>query len=153
ARLLERRHRDRRPRRRRRRRPEPLRPGRRVPRGVPRPARTAPAPRAGPHGGLRRRGPLADRGPRRPGRGARAARRPRDRARRAPPRPVARRRGAGPMTWPQLLGLAAIAYALKAFGVLVLGGTPPKGRAADLVRLLPAALLAALVAVQTFSDG
>ena len=57
------------------------------------------------------------------------------------------------MTWPQLLGLAAISYLLKALGVLVLGGTPPKGRAADVVRLLPAALLAALVAVQSFSDA
>jgi uncharacterized membrane protein len=57
------------------------------------------------------------------------------------------------VTWPQLLGLAAISYALKALGVLVLGSAPPKGRAADAVRLLPAALLAALVAVQTFSDG
>ena len=57
------------------------------------------------------------------------------------------------MSWPQLLGLAAVSYALKALGLVVLGAAPPRGRAADVVRVLPAALLAALVAVQTFSDG
>jgi uncharacterized membrane protein len=57
------------------------------------------------------------------------------------------------VTWPQLLGLAAVSYALKALGLVVLGSAPPRGRAADAVRLLPAALLAALVATQTFSEG
>jgi len=57
------------------------------------------------------------------------------------------------MSWPVILGLAAVSYALKAAGVLLLGSTSPRGRALDAVALLPPALLAALVAVQTVTDG
>lgn len=57
------------------------------------------------------------------------------------------------MTWWHLLALAAIAYAFKALGLVVLGSALVRGRAVHLVQLLPPALLAALVAVQTLSDG
>lgn len=57
------------------------------------------------------------------------------------------------MSWVALSALAVLAYAFKALGLVVLGGTKLTGRATRLVQLLPAALLAALVAVQTFSDG
>ena len=58
------------------------------------------------------------------------------------------------MTWATVLLLAAGTYAMKAAGPVVLGGRalpPLVTRVAD---LLPAALLAALVAVQTLTaDG
>ena len=57
------------------------------------------------------------------------------------------------MSWLAILLLAAIAYAFKAVGVLLLGAARPRERAVDVVALLPPALLAALVAVQTFTDG
>jgi uncharacterized membrane protein len=57
------------------------------------------------------------------------------------------------MTWAAILALAVVAYAFKAVGLLVLGGRELRGRAVDVVALLPPALLAALVAVQTFSEG
>jgi branched chain amino acid efflux pump len=61
------------------------------------------------------------------------------------------------VTWAGILVLAAGAYLFKALGLLVLG--PHVGRrsadglALRFVNLLPAALLAALVAVQTLADG
>lgn len=58
------------------------------------------------------------------------------------------------MTWAAVLALAAGTYAMKAAGPVALGGRalpPALARVAD---LLPAALLAALVAVQTLTaDG
>jgi hypothetical protein len=57
------------------------------------------------------------------------------------------------MTWAQILVLAAIAYALKAVGLVVLGGRELRGAAQQAVALLPPALLAGLVAVQTFAIG
>lgn len=57
------------------------------------------------------------------------------------------------MTWWHLVALAAVAYAFKALGLVVLGQALLRGRAVHLVQLLPAALLAALVAVQTLGDG
>lgn len=57
------------------------------------------------------------------------------------------------MSWWLLLALAATAYLFKAVGLLVLGAAPLTGRAVRVVQLLPAALLAALAAVQTFSTG
>ncbi len=57
------------------------------------------------------------------------------------------------MSWVVILTLAAVSYALKAVGVVLLGSARLRGRAVDVVGLLPPALLAALVAVQTFSDA
>lgn len=57
------------------------------------------------------------------------------------------------MSWFHLVALAATAYAFKAVGLVVLGRMSLRGRAVDVVRLLPAALLAALVAVQTVAVG
>ena len=50
-----------------------------------------------------------------------------------------------------MLGLGAIAYALKALGLVVLGPRAAGDRMLRLAGLLPAALLPALVAVNTFS--
>ncbi len=55
------------------------------------------------------------------------------------------------MSWWALLGLGAVAYALKAFGLVVLGPRAVEGPALRLAALLPAALLPALVAVNTFA--
>lgn len=57
------------------------------------------------------------------------------------------------MTWGAILALAAGAYAFKALGLLVLGPRASSGPALRVVALLPPALLAALVAVQTFATG
>lgn len=57
------------------------------------------------------------------------------------------------MSWGALLGLAAISYALKAIGPLVLGGREPSAAAARLLALVAVPLLAALVVVQTFASG
>jgi hypothetical protein len=54
------------------------------------------------------------------------------------------------MSWPAILLLAAGAYGFKALGLLVLGPRAVRGQALQAVRLLPAALLSALVVVQTF---
>lgn len=55
------------------------------------------------------------------------------------------------MSWPALLSLGAAAYALKALGLLVLGprAAGAGGPLLRLAGLLPAALLPALVAVNT----
>ena len=57
------------------------------------------------------------------------------------------------MSWAALLALGAGAYALKVVGLVVLGPRASAGAALRLTALLPAALLPALVAVQTFGDG
>jgi branched-subunit amino acid transport protein len=57
------------------------------------------------------------------------------------------------VSWTLLLALAAGAYGCKALGLVVLGGRrlpPPLLRC---VALLPAALLPALIVVQTVGDG
>ncbi|CAN5453571.1 AzlD domain-containing protein [soil metagenome] len=55
------------------------------------------------------------------------------------------------MSWTAILVLAAGAYVLKALGVFVLGGRELPERVARCVTLLPAALLPALIAVQTLT--
>jgi hypothetical protein len=55
------------------------------------------------------------------------------------------------VSWAALLGLAAAAYGLKAFGLVGLGRRAVDGPALRLAALLPAALLPALVAVNTFA--
>jgi branched-subunit amino acid transport protein len=55
--------------------------------------------------------------------------------------------------WLVILGLAAGTYALKAAGPMLLGGRVLPERTRVLVGVLPAGLLAALVAVSTLSDG
>ncbi|MGD9571457.1 MAG: AzlD domain-containing protein [Thermoleophilia bacterium] len=58
------------------------------------------------------------------------------------------------MTWAAVLLLAAGTYAMKAAGPVVLGGRALPPLVVRVTDLLPAALLAALVAVQTLtSDG
>ena len=57
------------------------------------------------------------------------------------------------MSWPAVLGLAAGAYALKAFGVFGLSRAQLTGWTLWIVQLLPAALLAALIALQLFETG
>lgn len=56
------------------------------------------------------------------------------------------------MTWGIILALAAGTFALKAVGPLLAGGRALPPRAAAVFALLPAALLGALVATQTFGD-
>ncbi len=50
-----------------------------------------------------------------------------------------------------LLLLAVISYGFKAVGLVVIGGRNLHGHAADAARLLPAALLSALIAVGVLS--
>lgn len=57
------------------------------------------------------------------------------------------------MTWIAIAVLAAGTYALKAVGPLVVGGRELPPRAARLAELLPPALLAALVVVQTLGGN
>lgn len=58
------------------------------------------------------------------------------------------------MSWTALLVLAAGAYAFKVAGLVLLGGRQLPPTLARCVALLPAALLPALVAVQTLTtDG
>ncbi len=52
-----------------------------------------------------------------------------------------------------LLALAAGTYAMKAVGPILSSGRPLPLRAGQLAHLLPAALLAALVATQTIASG
>ena len=53
------------------------------------------------------------------------------------------------MSWSALLALGAAAYALKALGLVVLGPRSAGGRLLQMAGLLQAALLPALVAVNT----
>lgn len=55
------------------------------------------------------------------------------------------------MSWTAILVLALGTYALKALGPLLLGGRPLPPIAARLADLLPAALLAALIAVNVLA--
>lgn len=55
------------------------------------------------------------------------------------------------MSWWALVGLGAAAYALKAVGLVLLGPRAVDGPALRLAALLPAALLPALIAVNTFA--
>jgi branched-subunit amino acid transport protein len=57
------------------------------------------------------------------------------------------------VSWALLLVLAAGAYGFKVLGFVVLGGRTLPDALVRCVALLPAALLAALIVVQTFSDG
>lgn len=57
------------------------------------------------------------------------------------------------MSWTLILLLAAGSYALKASGLLVLGSSRLALRLAPATMLIPPAMFAALIAVQTFSDG
>jgi branched-subunit amino acid transport protein len=57
------------------------------------------------------------------------------------------------VSWAGLLILAAGGYALKAAGPLLLGDREPSPRVAQLLALLAVPLLAALIVVQTLSDG
>lgn len=57
------------------------------------------------------------------------------------------------MTWAAILVLAAGTYALKAAGPVLLGGRTLPAAVNALLAPLPAALLAALVAVTTFDGG
>lgn len=57
------------------------------------------------------------------------------------------------MSWALVLGLAATAYAFKALGLVVLGGRRLPPVLERCTALIPAALLAALVAKDTFSVG
>lgn len=53
------------------------------------------------------------------------------------------------MSWAAILVLAGGAYAFKVLGLVVLGGRPVPARLQRCLGLLPAALLPALIAVQT----
>ena len=57
------------------------------------------------------------------------------------------------MTWTALLVLAVGTWLLKAVGPVLAGGRALPPRVDSVVSLLPPALLAALVAVQTLGDG
>lgn len=57
------------------------------------------------------------------------------------------------MTWPAIAALAAGSWLLKAVGPVLLGGRSMPPLLAAVVGLLPPALLAALVAIQTVGDG
>jgi len=57
------------------------------------------------------------------------------------------------MSWLTLLGLAAGAYAFKAVGLVLLGGRKLPAKLTDVMALLPAALLPALVVVGTLAAG
>jgi branched-subunit amino acid transport protein len=55
------------------------------------------------------------------------------------------------VSWWAILGLGVAAYALKATGLVVIGARAVEGRMLRLAALLPAALLPALVVVNTFA--
>lgn len=57
------------------------------------------------------------------------------------------------MSWGTIALLAAGAYAFKAIGLFAFDARPPSPRILDVLRLLPAALLGALIVVQTFAVG
>ena len=57
------------------------------------------------------------------------------------------------MSWSAILLLGALAYAFKSGGLLVLDHVKLPDSVATVTALLPPALLAALVVVQTFADG
>lgn len=57
------------------------------------------------------------------------------------------------MSWTAIVALAAGTFLLKGVGPLLAGGRTMPPRLERVVRLLPPALLAGLVAVQTLGDG
>lgn len=57
------------------------------------------------------------------------------------------------MSWAAILALAAGTYAMKAAGPVLLGGRRLPRRVERAIDLMPAALLAALVAVQTLTHS
>lgn len=57
------------------------------------------------------------------------------------------------MSWLLILVLAAGAYGFKAAGLLVFGSSALVKRAAPATALIPPSMFAALIMVQTFSDG
>ena len=57
------------------------------------------------------------------------------------------------MTWGLVLGLAAGAYAFKVLGLVVIGNRPIPAMLERCLALIPAALIAAIVAKDTFSIG
>ena len=57
------------------------------------------------------------------------------------------------MSWTALLTLCAVSYALKAIGPLLAGGRQLGPRVRRMLDLVPVALLAALIAVQTLGAG
>jgi len=57
------------------------------------------------------------------------------------------------VSWIALVVLAVGTYAFKVIGPLVVGAGQPSARMQVLLALLPAALLAGLIATQTFGDG
>ena len=57
------------------------------------------------------------------------------------------------MSWTALLALCAISYALKGVGPLLAGGRQLGPRVRLTLDLVPVPLLAALILVQTVSDG
>jgi branched-subunit amino acid transport protein len=57
------------------------------------------------------------------------------------------------MSWFLVLSLAAGAYALKALGLIVIGERPLPARLERCLALIPAAVLAAIIAKDTLSVG
>jgi len=57
------------------------------------------------------------------------------------------------VSWWPIVALAVGAYAFKAIGLLAFDARPPSPRALRALRLLPPALLGALIVVQTVADG
>jgi branched-subunit amino acid transport protein len=57
------------------------------------------------------------------------------------------------VSWSAILALSAVSYALKAVGPLLAGGRQLGPRLRRTLDLVPVALLAALIATQTFSQG
>lgn len=57
------------------------------------------------------------------------------------------------MSWATIALLAVGAYGFKALGLFAFDARPPSARTLDVLRLLPAALLGALIVVQTFAVG
>ena len=57
------------------------------------------------------------------------------------------------MTWTLVLLLAAAAYAFKVIGLIVIGRRQLPGPLERCLALIPAALIAALIVNDTFSDG
>ena len=57
------------------------------------------------------------------------------------------------MSWAAILALAAGTYAMKAAGPTLLGGRRLPARLERVANLLPVAMFAALVVVETFAEG
>ena len=55
------------------------------------------------------------------------------------------------MSWWTIAALAAGSYTFKAVGLFAFDARPPSPRVLEVLRLLPAALLGALIVVQTFA--